>query len=180
MEWVENESFGLGSPAFADEFVGREAFEGLQSSPEGVSADEVGQMLREVVVVVVVEAFDGRRLDGAVHAFDLTATRENSPPDCFLILAVPRVLWLGCAMLDAARRAGAFEGVRPDGFALGEGAQTGSPLARASATSCAADPPAPGVVKWVPLSVSTMLILQGTAWARCRRKSPAVLRRALR
>jgi hypothetical protein len=34
-------------------------------------------------------------------------------------------------------------------------AQTGLPFARASATSSAADPPAPGVVKWVPLANAT-------------------------
>ena len=64
-------------------------------------------MRRELVVVVAMEAFDGRLLDGAVHAFDLAIR--------------PRMLWFGCAMLDAERRAGVFEGVSPDGFALCEG-----------------------------------------------------------
>jgi hypothetical protein len=118
MEWVEDESFGFGSPALADELVGREPFEGLQSSPEVVGADEVGQVPRELIVVVVVETFDGRVLDRAVHAFDLTATQENDPPDRFLIFMAPRVFWLGCAVLYAARRAGILEGVRPHGFAL--------------------------------------------------------------
>ncbi len=57
---------------FADEFVGCEAFEGLQSSPEIVGADEVGHVISQLVVVVVVEAFDRRLLDRAVHPFDLT------------------------------------------------------------------------------------------------------------
>jgi hypothetical protein len=59
------------------------------------------------------EAFDGRVFDGAVplpcnglpanrerDPFDLTAPRENSPPDCFLILVAPRMVWLREAMLD--------------------------------------------------------------------------------
>ena len=57
---------------FADELVGREAFEGLQPSPEVVGADEVSQVISQLVVVVVVEAFDGRLLDHPVHSFDLT------------------------------------------------------------------------------------------------------------
>ena len=36
-------------------------------------------MTSELVMVVVVKAFDGRVLDGAVHPFDLAATRENGP-----------------------------------------------------------------------------------------------------
>ena len=56
---------------FADELIGGEAFEGLQPSPEVVGADEVGKMISELVVIVVVEAFHGRLLDRAVHAFDL-------------------------------------------------------------------------------------------------------------
>jgi hypothetical protein len=56
---------------FADELVGREAFEGLQSSPEVVGADEVGHVISELVVVVVVEAFDCRLLDRPIHPFNL-------------------------------------------------------------------------------------------------------------
>ena len=51
---------------FADELIGREAFEGLQSSPEVVGADEGVEVISQLVVIVVVEAFDGRVLDGAV------------------------------------------------------------------------------------------------------------------
>jgi len=39
MEWIEDESIWLGSPAFADELVWGEALEGLQSSPEVVGSD---------------------------------------------------------------------------------------------------------------------------------------------
>ena len=41
MERVEVESFGLFCPGFADELVGREAFEGLEPSGEVVGVDEV-------------------------------------------------------------------------------------------------------------------------------------------
>ena len=37
---------------FADELVGCQAFEGLQSSPKVVGADEVGEVISELVVVV--------------------------------------------------------------------------------------------------------------------------------
>ena len=81
--------------------------EGVQSSPVIAGADEVVEVASELVVVVVVETFDGRLLDGAVHAFDLAIR--------------PRVLGFGCAVLDAEGGAGIFEGMRPDGFALCEG-----------------------------------------------------------
>ena len=109
---------------FAYELVGREAFEGLEPPPEVVGADEVGQMLCELVVVIVVEAFDGRVLDRAVplpgsglpanrerDAFNLAATRENRPPDCFLGLAAPRMLDLGQPMFDVMLAADAVEDV---------------------------------------------------------------------
>ena len=56
---------------FADELVRREAFDGLQSSPEIAGADEVGEVLAHLVVAVVMEAFD--------------VQWENDPPDRFLI-----------------------------------------------------------------------------------------------
>ena len=44
MERIEVESFGLFCPAFADVFVGCEAFEGLQPAAEIVGIDEVGEV----------------------------------------------------------------------------------------------------------------------------------------
>src|SRR5436190_22163325 len=49
----------------------REAFEGLQTACEIVGGDEVGEMTAQLVVIVVVIAFDGCVLDRAVHSFDL-------------------------------------------------------------------------------------------------------------
>ena len=95
MEWVESEPFWLWCPAFADELVRREAFEGLEATPEVVGAEEVGEMTSELVMSVVREAFDGRVLYRAVHALDLAVG--------------PGVFGLGCAVLDAERRAGVFE-----------------------------------------------------------------------
>jgi len=40
----------------------------------------------------------------------------------------------------------------------------------------AAEPPAAGVVKCVPLSVRTVWILWGTSWIRYRKKSPTTRR----
>ena len=44
-------------------------------------------------------------------ALDLAATRENSPPDCFLVLAAPGVLDLGQPVFDLMLAADAVEDV---------------------------------------------------------------------
>lgn len=62
MERIKCESFRFGCPDFADVFVRREAFEGLQPTGEVISFDEVFQVLAELLVAVVVEALDGRFL----------------------------------------------------------------------------------------------------------------------
>ena len=69
-----------------------------------VGADEVGQVAAKLVVRLVVEALDGCFLDGAVHAFDLTVG--------------PGMAWFGKSMVDVILRAGEFEGVGPEHFAL--------------------------------------------------------------
>ena len=71
----------------ADELVGCETFEGLQSSSEIVSVDEVLKVSAQLVVVVVVEAFDGGVLDGSVHPLHLPIR--------------PRMIDLGEPVLDA-------------------------------------------------------------------------------
>ena len=76
MDRVQGEPFWFDCPLFADELVGRESFEGLQSSPEVAGADEVGEVLAQLVVIVVMEAFD--------------VQRENRPPDCFLTRLIPQ------------------------------------------------------------------------------------------
>ena len=75
MGWIDDESIRLCSPSFADELVGREPFEGLQSAAEIIGVDEVLEMAAQLVVVVIVEAFDGCFLDGSVHALDLSVIR---------------------------------------------------------------------------------------------------------
>ena len=95
---------------FADELVGREAFEGLQSSPEVVGADEVGEVLAQLVVIVVMEAFDGRVFDRAIPlpGSGLPANRERDP----LNLAIrPGMLDLGQPVVDVMLAADAVEDV---------------------------------------------------------------------
>ncbi len=87
MDWIDDESIRLQSPLFADELIGCEALERLQSSPKTVGVDEVGKMLFQLCVIVVVEALDGRFLDGSVHPLDLSVG--------------PGVRHLGQAMLNA-------------------------------------------------------------------------------
>ena len=53
--------------AYAAEFIGGEPFERLEPLGEVVCTDEVGEVASKLIVVVVVEALDGRLFDGAVH-----------------------------------------------------------------------------------------------------------------
>lgn len=68
---IEVESFGLVCPSLADELAWGEAAQALEAAGEIVGRDEVVEVPPELVVAVVVEAFDGAVLDGAVHPFDL-------------------------------------------------------------------------------------------------------------
>jgi hypothetical protein len=72
MVWIEVEAFWLVCPAFADELIGRQAFEGFQSAAEIVGVDEVLEVGFELVMAVIMIAFDGCFLDCPVHPFDLT------------------------------------------------------------------------------------------------------------
>jgi len=56
-------------PGFCPGYGG--TFEGLESAPQIMGVDEVGEATAELVIRVVVKAFDGCVLDGAVHAFEL-------------------------------------------------------------------------------------------------------------
>ena len=87
----------LFKPRFANGFVGCEALQGLEPAAEVVGGDEVAEVLPELVVAVVVVAFDGGVFDGAVHPFDLPVS--------------PRVAWLGKPMSDVEIGAGCFKGV---------------------------------------------------------------------
>lgn len=87
MEWIEPEALRFFCPLFANELVRRETLEGLQPSAEVVGVDEQVEMLFELPVAVIVKAFDGGFLDGAVHPLDLAVG--------------PRVLDLGQTVLDA-------------------------------------------------------------------------------
>ena len=86
MARVQRESFRLFRPAFADEFIRGESVQGLQPTAIIVCVDEVTQMTRQLLMVVIMEAFDGCFLDRPVHSLDLTIC--------------PRVLWLRQAMFN--------------------------------------------------------------------------------
>ena len=97
MDRIEPESFRLFCPDVAGVFVGREPFEGLEAPGEVVGGDEVAEVAAELVVAVVVVAFDGCFLDRPVHPFDLAVG--------------PRMVRLGQPMLDAMALAGPIEGM---------------------------------------------------------------------
>ncbi len=104
MERVEDESFWLCLPNFADEFVGREAFEGLEAFGEVRGLDEIGEVAAELIVGVVVEAPDGCVLDGAVHSLDLAVG--------------PGMPWLGQSVINVGEGAGVFKRVRSERLTL--------------------------------------------------------------
>src|ERR1051325_11034379 len=77
LERVKGESVRLCCPGLADEFVGGEAFEGLEPPGEVVGGNEVCQMAAELVVGFIMETPDRGFLDRSVHAFDLTIIRHD-------------------------------------------------------------------------------------------------------
>ena len=89
MDWVESKSVWGLSPEFAEVFVGREAFERLESSGEVVGSEEVCQVRFEVVMGVVEVSLDRSVLDGPVHALDLPVG--------------PRVVGLGEPVFDSMK-----------------------------------------------------------------------------
>jgi len=84
----------------ADELVGCEASEGLESFGEGVGHEEGLHVLFELLMCLVVEAFDGGFLQSPIHALDLPIG--------------PGMLWFGVAMLDGVLLAGIGEGMNPE------------------------------------------------------------------
>src|SRR5271168_108143 len=140
MDRVEPESFGFICPCFADEFVGREALEGLESPGEVVGRDEVSKVALKLIMRVVVEALDGGVFDGAVHAFDLTVG--------------PRVLGLGEAMVDIGEGTGVFEGMGTERLLALEHLPDidRGPIVTTGIGEV-------GSVKWMPLSVSMVWTL---------------------
>ena len=71
MDRVDDESFRFYCPSFADELVGREPLQGVETTAEVIRGDEALKRGSELIVVVIVEALDGRVPYGAVHALDL-------------------------------------------------------------------------------------------------------------
>jgi hypothetical protein len=71
MGWIEVKSFWLDCPYFACVFEGREALEDLQPPTIIVGVDKVVEVRFELPMTVIMIAFDGGFLDGAVHPFDL-------------------------------------------------------------------------------------------------------------
>ena len=72
LERIDGEAFGAANPGFANELVGGEPLESLEPAAEVIGGDEVGEMLAELVMALVVEAPDRCVLDDSVHSFDLS------------------------------------------------------------------------------------------------------------
>jgi hypothetical protein len=75
LERIEAESIWLFCPELADELIGREAFERLQSLGEVVGRDEVCEMGSQFVMGVVVEALYSYVLDEFAPNFYPVVTR---------------------------------------------------------------------------------------------------------
>ncbi len=103
MGWLEFESFWFFCPDGTYELVGSKPFESLKPSSEVVGIDEVGQMLSEVLVGLIIEAFDGCVFNGAVHPLDLSIR--------------PRMTRLGEAMFNVEFSASELKGVAEERLA---------------------------------------------------------------
>jgi hypothetical protein len=66
MDRIKDKLIWLGSPAFADELIGRQPTERLQSAGVGLGVDEICEVLMKLAVVIVMKAFDGDLLDRAI------------------------------------------------------------------------------------------------------------------
>ena len=97
MDWIESKSVWGLRPEFTEVFVGREAFEGLESPGEVVGSEEVGQVCFELVVGVVEVSLDGSVLNGSIHAFDLPVG--------------PGMVGLGQAVFDSMNETEPVEGM---------------------------------------------------------------------
>lgn len=100
-----------------------------------------------MLVGVVVEAFDDGFFEGSVHALDLAVG--------------PGMFWFGQTVVDVGFGAGELEGVGAEKLSLLK--------SELDLGDCGAS--IAGVVKWTPLSVSTVWILYGTASIKALRKS---------
>jgi len=83
--------------------IGGETLQGFEPSSEVVGAHEVSQMLSELVMAVVVVAFDRRVFDGAVHPLNLTIG--------------PGMSRLGQAMVHIVLGTGILKGMGPEELA---------------------------------------------------------------
>ena len=87
MVGINPESFWLGCPAFADEFVRHQPAHGLETSRVVICIDEIVEMSAQFIMRLVVQALDGDVFDGAVHSLKLAVG--------------PGMLDLGQTVLDA-------------------------------------------------------------------------------
>lgn len=75
MNRIDDEPVWLRRPDFGDAFVGCKAVERLEPAGKVVGCHEVGEVCPQLVMAVVVEASNGRLLDGPVHPLDLCLRR---------------------------------------------------------------------------------------------------------
>lgn len=68
---MDPEAFGLFGPDLADELIGCQTPQRLEPAGVVVGIHEELQVISELIVTVVVVAFDRRVLDRAVHPLDL-------------------------------------------------------------------------------------------------------------
>lgn len=97
MDWIEGKSIRGLRTEFGEVFVGREAFEGFESSGEIVGFREVCQVRFEWMVGVLEESFHRGIFNGPVHAFELPVG--------------PGVVWLLQPVFDSVKPTELVEGM---------------------------------------------------------------------
>lgn len=108
MEWVDGESEGCFLPLLADELIGSEAFESFESFGEVVGHEEGLQVFLELLMGLIVEAFDGGILERPVHVLDLPVG--------------PGMFGFGAAVFNGILLAGPGKGMdaEEDGFLIAQ------------------------------------------------------------
>ena len=99
MAWIRKQIFSGQSMHLQMNSYGVSPLRCILTCGRSVGIDEVAQVGAQLVVVVVMIAFDGGVLNGSVHSLDLTIS--------------PGMVWLGQPMFDAVLAANLVEAVHP-------------------------------------------------------------------
>ncbi|KQV64624.1 hypothetical protein ASC90_17295 [Rhizobium sp. Root1220] len=88
MDRIDDESFRLCFPPFADKLEGRKAIQGPEATAKFVRGDEASAMGLDLIMAVIVEALEAGLLYRAVQAFYLAIG-----PRCLGLVSLCSISW---------------------------------------------------------------------------------------